>query len=111
MTSLPALLSETNGGVHYVVEGSVIQLYCLVQSTTASFTWTKDENPVVLDIPHLRERSYYDSTFAASVLTVDNFLYIDNGVYQCNAEDGNPTITGYGDRIKFRGICMHAMLY
>ena len=59
----------------------------------------------MLDIPHLRERSHYDSTFAASVLTVDNFLYIDSGVYQCNAEDRNATITGYGDRIEMR--CMH----
>ena len=42
VTSLPAVLFQTNGGVHNITAGSVIQLYCSVQSTTASFSWTKD---------------------------------------------------------------------
>ena len=53
VTSLPSVLFESNGGLHNVVEGSVIQLYCSVESTTASFSWTKDGNLVVIDVPHL----------------------------------------------------------
>ena len=69
VTSLPSVLFHSNGGLHNVVEGSVIQLYCSVESTTASFTWTKDGNPVVIDVPHLRERTSNDSTTVTSVLT------------------------------------------
>ena len=105
--SLPAVLFETNGGVHNVVAGSVIQLYCSVQSTTASFSWTKDGRPVVIDVPHLRERTSHESTSATSVLTVDNFQSSDSGVYQCMAVDRN--YTGQGDSIELRGLTRLAL--
>ena len=94
VTSLPSVLFESNGGLHNVVEGSVIQLYCSVESTTVSFSWTKDGNPVVIDVPHLRERTTYDSTTTTSVLTVDNFQSSDTGTYQCSARDGMRTGNG-----------------
>ena len=102
VTSLPAVLFQTNGGVHNITAGSVIQLYCSVQSTTASFSWTKDGRPVVIDIPHLRERTCNDSTTAMSVLTVDNFQSSDSGAYQCMAIDGDSTAPG--DTVELRGI-------
>ena len=82
-----------------MVEGSVIQLYCSVESTAASFSWTKDGSPVVIDVPHLRERTSNDrtsndSTMTTSVLTVDNFQSSDTGRYQCSASDGMRTGNG-----------------
>ena len=103
VTSLPVVLFQTNGGVHNITVGSVIQLYCSVQSTTASFSWSKDERPVVIDVPHLRERTCNDSTTATSVLTVDNFQSGDSGAYQCMAVDGNSTTQG--DSTELRGTC------
>ena len=94
VTSLPSVLFESNGGIHNVVEGSVIQLYCSVESTTASFTWTKDGNQVLIDVPHLRERTSNDSTTTTSVLTVDNFQVNDTGTYKCSARDGMRTGNG-----------------
>ena len=102
VTSLPTVLFQTNGGVHNITAGSVIQLYCSVLSTTASFFWTKDGTPVIIDVPHLRERTCNDSTTAISVLTVDNFQTSDDGIYQCMAMDRNTT--GEGGSIELRGI-------
>ena len=100
--SLPTVLFQTNGGIHNVTAGSVVQLYCSVLSTTTIFSWIKDGIPVVIDVPHLRERTCNDSTTATSVLTVDNFQTSDNGIYQCMAMDGNAT--GEGGSIELRGI-------
>ena len=104
VASLPAVLFQTNGGVHNITAGSVIQLYCTTSSVTATFSWTKDGRPVVIDVPHLRERTCNDSTTATSVLTVDNFQSSDDGIYQCTAVDGNAT--GQGGSIELRGILM-----
>ena len=92
--SLPTVLFESNGGMHNVVEGSVIQLYCSVLSSTATVTWTKDGSPVVLDVPHLRERTFNDSTTVLSVLTVDNFVSSDSGTYHCVAVDEGHSSNG-----------------
>ena len=103
VTSLPAILFQSNGGVHGVVRGSVIQLYCSVQSTTATFSWTKDGGPVVIDVPHLRERTCNDSTTTTSVLTLDNFQSSDNGTYQCMAAESDGGNTGRGDSVTLIG--------
>ena len=94
MRSLPTVLFESNGGVHNVVEGSVIQLYCSVSSSTATVTWTKAGSPVVLDVPHLRERTFNRNTTVLSVLTVDNFVSSDSGTYHCLAMDGGHSTNG-----------------
>ena len=108
VTSLPAVLFQTNGGVHNITAGSVIQLYCTASSITASFSWTKNGRPVIIDIPHLRERTYTVATTTTSVLTVDNIQSSDNGTYQCLAVDGNNA--EQGDTIELRGICCCATL-
>ena len=72
----------------------MIQLYCSVESTTAKFTWTRNNSSVVVDVPHLRVRTCNDSTTTKSVLTLDGFVASDNGVYQCVADDGHTTGNG-----------------
>lgn len=94
MRSLPTVLFESNGGVHNVVEGSVIQLYCSVVSSTATVTWTKAGSPVVLDVPHIRERTFNKNTTILSVLTIDNFMSSDSGTYHCLATDGGHSTNG-----------------
>ena len=79
----------------------MIHLYCSVESTTASFSWTKDGSPVVIDVPHLQERTSNDSTTTTSVLTVDNFHSTDTGTYQCSASDGMRT--GNGPSVTLNG--------
>ena len=72
----------------------MLQLYCSVGALDVTFTWRKDGEPVVIDVPHLRERTCDDVTTntATSVLTIDNFQSSDNGTYQCTTMtqgDGN----------------------
>ena len=106
VTSLPAVIFEPNGGTHKVVEGSVIQLYCSVESTTATISWTKDGNSVMIDICHVRERTCSDSTSTTSVLTIEGFQSSDNGTYQCVAVDG--TVSGVGNSVTLIGT-LHAV--
>ena len=96
VTSLPSVLFESNGGVHNVVEGSVIQLYCSVVFSTATFTWTIDGSPAVFNVPHLRERTVSNDTanITTSTLTVDNFQSSDSGTYQCLVENSGRTYNG-----------------
>ena len=105
VTSLPDALFQANGGMQNVVQGSVIQLYCSVESTTASFSWTKDSVPVVIDVPHLRERTCSNSTTTTSMLTIDNFQSSDKGLYQCMATDGEKS--GNGRMANLTGICTY----
>ena len=88
VTSLPAVLFESNGGVHNIIQGSVIQLYCSIKSSTATLSWTKDGHPVVTEVPHLHQRTCEDGNTTTSVLTINDFQSGDNGTYQCLAEDG-----------------------
>lgn len=88
MTSLPAALFESNGGVHNIVQGSVIQLYCSVESNTAIFSWTKDGDQVVINVPHLCQRTCNDGNITTSILTIEDFQSGDNGTYQCLARNG-----------------------
>lgn len=79
----------------------MIQLYCSVEALNVTFTWRKDGVPVVIDVPHLRERTCDDSTTTTttSVLTIDNFQSSDNGTYQCT------TMTGAnGDSVTLIGM-------
>ena len=90
MTSLPAVLFD--GGSQTIVEGSVVWLYCQVNSTspTLTVTWNKDSVPMILDVPHIRIRNENDTSDGKfiSVLIVDNFQTVDNGTYQCTAQEG-----------------------
>ena len=94
VTSLPEALFLTNDGVRNVVEGTVIQLYCVVQSPNVTFSWTKDGEAVILDVPRLRERTCSNSTASTSMLTIETFQFSDNGTYQCSATFGDSIATG-----------------
>ena len=87
VTSLPAVLFD--GGSQTIVEGSVIWLYCQVNSTdpTLTVTWNKDSVPVVLDVPHIRTRSSTSASSSTFLLVVDNFQPSDGGMYQCTAQE------------------------
>ena len=73
ISSLPVSLFGASGGVHSVVEGSVIQLYCSVEPVNATVSWTKDDGSVISDVPHLRVRMSSNGTHNTSALTLDNF--------------------------------------
>lgn len=94
VTSLPDALFNVNSGMRDVVEGTVIQLYCVADSTAATFSWTKDGSSVVINVPHLRERTWIEGDTAASMLTIDGFYSTDNGAYECTAMDGASTVSG-----------------
>ena len=94
MTSLPAVLFDE--GSNTIVEGSVVWLYCQVNSVspTLTVTWNKDSAPVVLDIPHIRIRSSITAISSTFLLVVDNFQPSDSGLYQCTAQEGVDTAMG-----------------
>ena len=102
VTSLPEALFLANGGIRNVVQGTVIQLYCVVQSANVTFSWTKDGDPVVLDVPHLRERTCNNATTSTSVLTIETFQISDNGTYLCSAVSADGT--GVGDSTTLTGL-------
>ena len=108
VTSLPAALFQENSGVHNVVNNSVIQLYCTVDSLNVTFSWTKNGSPVVINVPHLFERTCNNSTTTRSVLTIDGFQSSDNGTYQCMAIDGLESGSGNTTTLAgmyWRGVC------
>ena len=94
VTSLPAVLFS--GGSQRIVEGSVIWLYCEVNSRASTFTvtWNKDNVPLVQDVPHIRIRNSTSDTSTTFLLVVDNFQASDNGTYQCTAQNGTTTANG-----------------
>ena len=101
MASLPAVLF--NGESQSIVEGSVIWLYCEVDSVSPSLrvTWNKDNIPLEQDVPHIRMRSLSTTSSSTFLLVVDNFQSSDDGTYQCTAEDG--VMTGNGSTLTLTG--------
>ena len=94
VTSLPEDIFS--GGSETVVEGSVVWLYCQVNSTasTLTVTWSKDGASLVQDVPHIRMRSSSDDTSTTLLLVLDNLQASDSGVYRCTAQDGGETARG-----------------
>ena len=92
VTTFPDTLFDGEG---YIVEGSVVWLYCEVNSTSPALTvtWEKDE-PLVQDVPHIRLRSSHSDTSTTFILIVDDFQTSDSGVYQCTAQEGREIATG-----------------
>ena len=104
VTSLPDLLFSGSNPTRSIVEGSVIRLYCEVNSnsSTLSATWNKDGRKVVQDVPHIIIRTSTSSSSTTLLLVLDNVVSCDAGLYQCTAQDGvisasgtALTITGY----------------
>ena len=94
VSSLPEAVFS--GGSETVVEGSVVWLYCHVNSiaSTLRVTWSKDGASLVQDVPHIRMRSSSDDTSTTLLLVLDNLQASDSGVYQCTAQDGGETVRG-----------------
>ena len=95
MTSLPDTLFS--GSSTSVVEGSVLWLYCEVNSTSSSLSvsWLKDGVLLVQDSPHIRLRTTSTSSSSPTLLLVlDNVVSSDAGVYQCTAQDGVESASG-----------------
>ncbi len=94
MTSLPS--SFYNESSTSVVQGSVVWLYCEVNSIsiTLSVTWNKDGRQLVQDVPHIRLRTTSISSSTILLLVIDNVMSSDAGVYQCTARDGQYYVRG-----------------
>ena len=89
LQSLPDVLFVNNSGVHNVELGTVIRVRCTASSSSApTMTWFKDGSSLTNDPPHVRIRTSTDGTTVVSTLTVDNFDFVDNGIYVCQASDG-----------------------
>ncbi len=81
---LPDTLWVSNAGIHNVVDGHVILVYCSATGFTApTITWTKDGTEVSHDPPHIFIRTSVDGL--TSVLTIDQFNTSDDGAYVCSA--------------------------
>ncbi len=93
VTSLPDLIFSEHTNT---VEGSVLWLYCEVNSIsdTLSVTWNKDEGQLVQDVPHIRLRTSNISSSTTLLLVIDNVVSSDAGVYQCTARDGQDYVRG-----------------
>ena len=93
VVSFPEVLF--NGEGQSFVEGSVVWLYCEVNSTasTLTMTWYKDGNALVQDVPHIITRRTNPSTF---LLIVNELQVSDGGEYQCSALDEHSGDTGMG---------------
>ena len=94
VTSLPDTICS--GSSTSVVEGSVLWLYCEVNSASSSLSvsWSKDGGSLIQDVPHIRLRTSSSSSSTTLLLMLDNVVSSDAGVYQCTAEDGLETASG-----------------
>ena len=94
ITSLPDLFFNT--GSQSIVQGSVVLLYCNVNSTSLNLiaTWSKDGDPLFNDLPHIHIRSSRFNDFTTILLTVVDFQPSDGGSYQCSAEELVDTAIG-----------------
>ena len=102
VTSLPdVLFSERN---HLILVDSVVWLYCIVspKSLTLTVSWTKDDEPLIQDVPRIRLKSSSSSDNITYILVVEDFQVIDSGIYQCIVQDGN--ISTPGSQASLTGI-------
>ena len=94
ITSLPDLFF--NAGSQPIVEGSVVLLYCNVNSTSPNLiaTWSKDGDPLFNDLPHIHIQSSHFNDSTTFLLTIVDFRLSDGGSYQCSAQEGVNTAIG-----------------
>ena len=90
VNSYPKLLFS--GESQTVVEGSVVWLYCKINSNAPSLrvVWSKDGTPLIQDVPHIRLRSSIDADTSTLLLVLDVLHASDSGAYQCRA--GNTAV-------------------
>ena len=101
VTSLPELLF--NEQTQTLVAGSVIWLYCAVNSLAPSLivTWNKDGNALVQDVPHVIIKRTSLNTL---ILIMSDLQASDGGEYQCSALDEYSGDTGVGTVLTLSGI-------
>ena len=94
------------GGSHTVLEGSVVWLYCEVNSIASTLTviWNRDNVLLVMDVPHITIRRYRNADSTTLILIFDSIETSDNGIYQCMAQDGAET--AMGTAITFTGLSL-----
>ncbi len=86
LSVLPDALWVSNGGVHNIVEGHVIQVYCSADDITApTIRWEKGGTEIFQDPPHIFIRTSVSGATTSSVLTIDPFNSTDDGAYRCIA--------------------------
>jgi hypothetical protein len=102
--SLPDVLFS--GGSQSVVEGSVVWLYCQVDSLGegVAVTWTRNGVPLVQDVPHIRMRTSQSDAATTFLLVVDTFRGSDSGTYQCTVQEG--VMTGTGTALTLTGTVL-----
>ena len=74
-------------GVHNILGGSVIQLFCTGTDTAGppNVMWIRNDVPLSNDPPEVRIRTSDDgATATSSVLTIEDFDSTDNGTYYCS---------------------------
>lgn len=81
----------------------MIWLYCEVIPITLNVrvTWSKDNIPLLQDVPHIRLRNYTSTYSTTLLLVVDKFQSSDGGTYQWTAQDIG--ITAIGDTLTLTG--------
>ena len=86
-----------------IVAGSVVWLYCEINSNASSLrvVWNKDGTPLIQDVPHIRLRSSIDTHSSTLLLVLDDLHAPDSGTYQCRAQyEGN---TAVGETLELIG--------
>ena len=93
-----------SGESRTVLEDSVVWLYCQINSNAPSLgvVWSKDNIPLIQDVPHIRLRNSKDANSSTLILILDDVGVPDSGVYQCRAQ--NNGATAVGESLVLRGI-------
>ena len=101
VTSYPTTLFSQ--GIKRIAVGSVVWLYCQVNSISPSLrvTWLHQNNPIDQNVPHIRIRRLVTTYYTIGVLVIDNFGEFDGGTYSCDAQNGNERVMG--DSVDFFG--------
>ena len=98
-------------GVHNILGGSVIQLFCTGNDTAGlpNVTWIKNNVALSNDPPEVRIRTSDDgATTTSSVLTIEDFDSADNGTYYCSVTGASSSAAS--DTLQLSGmwnsVCM-----
>ncbi len=107
---LPDTLWVINAGIHNIVEGHVIQVYCNATGFTApTITWTKNGTEVSPDPPHIFIRTSVSGL--TSVLTIDHFNTSDDGAYLCSANGVSGSATSGALNLTSKSVQVCAVIY
>ena len=94
MISLPELLFNRD---RQILEGTNFYVFCEVNRISSNLTieWTRNQVPILPDLPHIRTDRYTSPDARTTLLLViDYFGESHAGVYQCIAQDRNDSVAG-----------------